>query len=52
MKLLKNLSKIGRKKTYKRGRKMIKKNLLKNVQLNTEIKVDLHLKNKQVKETK
>lgn len=31
---------------------MIKKNLLKNVQLNTEFKVDLHLKNKQVKETK
>ena len=31
---------------------MIKKNLLKNVQLNTKIKVDLHLKNKQVKETK
>lgn len=31
---------------------MIKKNLLKNVQLNTEIKVDLHLKNKQTKETK
>ena len=31
---------------------MIKENLLKNVQLNAEIKVDLHLKNKQVKETK
>lgn len=31
---------------------MIKKNLLKNVQLNTEIKVDLHLKNKKTKETK
>lgn len=31
---------------------MIKKNLLKNVQLNTEFKVDLHLKNKPVKETK
>ena len=31
---------------------MIKKNLLKNVKLNTEIKVDLHLKNKKTKETK
>ena len=32
---------------------MIKKNLLKNVQLNSEIKVDLHLKkNKKTKETK
>ena len=31
---------------------MIKKNLLKNVQLNAEIKVDLHLKNKKTKETK
>ena len=32
---------------------MIKKNLLKNVQLNTEIKVDLDLKkNKKTKETK
>ena len=31
---------------------MIKENLLKNVQLNSEIKVDLHLNNKQAKETK
>ena len=31
---------------------MIKENLLKNVQLNSEIKVDLHLKNKITKETK
>lgn len=31
---------------------MIKESLLKNVQLNTEFKVDLHLKNKKTKETK
>ena len=31
---------------------MIEESLLKNIKLNTEFKVDLHLKNKQVKETK
>ena len=31
---------------------MIEESLLKNIKLNTEIKVDLHLKNKKTKETK
>ena len=31
---------------------MIEESFLKNIKLNTEFKVDLHLKNKQVKETK
>ena len=31
---------------------MIEESLLKNVQLNTEFKVDLNLKNKKTKETK
>lgn len=31
---------------------MIEESLLKNIKLNTEFKVDLHLKNKKTKETK